>query len=40
MKTVVVTPLFKKGNLNDLNNYRGISVLPEVAKIFEKIVET
>ena len=37
-KTAVVTPLFKKGDINDLNNYRGISVLPQVAKVFERIL--
>jgi hypothetical protein len=40
-KQAVVTPLFKnKGNLNNLNNYRGISVLPPISKIFEKILAT
>ena len=40
-KSAVVTPLFKnKGSLDDINNYRGISVLPPVAKIFEKILAT
>ena len=34
-KTAVVTPLFKnKGNKDDLNNYRGISVLPPINKNF------
>jgi len=39
-KEAVVTPLVKKKKLSlfDLNNYRGISVLPPVAKIFEKIL--
>ena len=38
-KTAVVTPLYKnKGARNDLNNYRGLSVLPPVAKVFEKII--
>ena len=37
-KEAFVTPLVKKKKLSlfDLNNYRGISVLPPVAKIFEK----
>ena len=38
-KTAVVTPLYKrKGLMTDINNYRGISVLPPIAKIFEKIL--
>lgn len=38
-KTAVVTPLFKKkGSCEDLNNYRGISILPPVAKLFEKLI--
>ena len=31
-----VTPIFKNGSKSDLNNYRPISVIPTVAKIFEK----
>ena len=38
-KTAVVTPLYKQsGNIEDVNNYRGISVLPPIAKIFEKLL--
>ena len=38
-KTAIVTPLYKnKGADNDLNNYRGISVLPPLCKIFEKLL--
>ena len=33
-----VTPVFKKGEKSDLNNYRPISVIPVVSKVFEKIV--
>ena len=33
-----VTPVFKKGSTDDVNNYRPISVLPITMKIFEKIV--
>ena len=33
-----VTPVFKKGKMNNPCNYRPISVIPTVAKIFEKIV--
>jgi hypothetical protein len=38
-KTAVVTPLYKKnGVVDDINNYRGISVLPPVGKMFERIL--
>jgi len=38
-KYAMVTPLYKgKGDNNSLDNYRGISVLPPIAKVFEKIV--
>ena len=38
-KTAIVTPLYKnKGASTDLNNYRGISVLSPIAKVFEKIL--
>ena len=33
-----VTPLFKKGNTDDLNNYRPIFILPVTKKFFEKVV--
>ena len=31
-----VSPIFENGSKSDLNNYRPISVIPAVAKIFEK----
>ena len=37
-KMARVTPVFKKGEKSDLNNYRPISVIPVVSKVFEKIV--
>jgi hypothetical protein len=38
-KSAIDTPLYKsKGIKSDVNNYRGISVLPPIAKIFEKIL--
>ena len=33
-----VSPLFKSGNVSDINNYRPISVLNCVSKIIEKHV--
>ena len=36
-KNAQVTPLFKQGEQNDLNNYRPISVISVVAKVFERI---
>ena len=37
-KRARVTPLFKKGEASDLNNYPPISVILVKAKIFERIV--
>ena len=33
-----VSPLFKNGEREDLNNYGPISVLPSIARVFEKII--
>ena len=38
MKCAKVIPLFKEGNHSDLNNYRPISIVPIVAKVFERII--
>ena len=37
-KCARVTPLFKQGELSDLNNYRPISVISVVTKVFGRIV--
>ena len=37
-KSAKVIPLFKQGERTDLNNYRPISIIPVVAKVFERIV--
>ena len=39
-KSAIVTPLYKNksADISDTNNYRGISVLPPIAKVFEKIL--
>ena len=38
LKTAKVLPLFKKGDKNKLENYRPISLLPTISKIFEKVL--
>ncbi len=37
-KLARVTPIFKKGKKDDMDNYRPISVISVVAKIFEKLI--
>ena len=37
-KQARVTPIFKKGEKSDPSNYRPISVIPSISKIFEKII--
>ena len=37
LKISKVTPVFKSGKLNELNNYRPIAILPSIGKIIEKI---
>ena len=38
LKLARVTPIFKSGNCNDLNNYRPISCLPILNTIIEKLL--
>ena len=38
LKIAKVLPLFKKGNIHLFDNYRPISLLPSISKVFEKIV--
>ena len=38
MKISKIVPIFKKGNREELNNYRPISLLPNISKILEKII--
>jgi len=37
LKYASIRPLFKKGNSDDMNNYRPISLLTSFSKIFEKV---
>lgn len=38
LKHALVVPIYKRGDHNDMNNYRPISLLPVVSKIFERLI--
>ncbi len=38
LKRANIIPVFKKGDVTDLNNYRPIALLPVISKIFEKVI--
>ena len=39
LKVVYITPIFKKKNPLNKENYRPVSVLPSISKIFEKLMQ-
>ena len=38
LKKADVSPVFIKGNHNDRTNYRPVSILPSLSKIYERII--
>lgn len=38
LKLTKVIPIFKKGVITDLSNYRPVSIIPVFAKVFEKLI--
>ena len=38
LKIAKITPVYKKGNNSYLSNYRPISILPSVSKVFERVM--
>ena len=38
LKLANVTPVFKKGDPTSVKNYRPVSVLPNVSKVFERVM--
>ena len=38
LKKADLSPVFKKGNHNDKTNYRPVSILPSLSKIYERLI--
>ena len=38
LKNVTITPVFKKGDTNSKDNYRPVSILPNISKIFQRCI--
>jgi hypothetical protein len=39
LKYSIIKPLYKKGNIKDISNYRPISLLTSFSKILEKVIQ-
>ena len=39
MKTAIAVPIHKNDDTQDCNNYRPISLLPNICKLFEKLIK-
>ena len=39
MKIAIVVPIHKKDDTQDCNNYRPISLLPNISKLFQKLIK-
>ena len=40
LKLADVTPTFKKGDVTSVENYRPVSVLPAVSKVYERVIQS
>ena len=40
LKIATTVPIFKKGDVHSIENYRPISILPYLSKIFEKVINS
>ena len=38
LKIASITPVFKKGNRNSKDNYKPVTILPNISKIFERCI--
>ena len=38
LRIAKIIPLYKKGNINSITNYRPISLLPTLSKVFERVI--
>ena len=38
LKTANVTPVFKKDSRTDKTNYRPVSILPNLSKVYERLI--